>query len=353
MDKIPVYCQFEFLDEFYKSIPPFDIENPDLIKNFSDFFKMIFSDCELLMDIPVKQVDSLYRDNLLLKTLVKRSTAGGSAISHQPDFFKELPKNKLIVYRVNPRSVFLLDSEADESENLKNGFGFHFIGRQKADKAVPHFFKINQHSISRNPKKKTERNWSFLKNRLAPANAAIISDRYCLIEDGAVIKENMFSLLRNILPVSLADMDFHLAIFTTYLKKGATKKDKPEPGLAQLQPLHQALADFIQTLHLPYSVECSIVVSNEVKHDRELVTNYYRLNSGSTFNYFKGGKPLTETTLSVFPFGFRVDEARTCYNEVSRILEECSNILRNVKNSPDEKKGLAGSGINRLLEVSP
>ncbi len=107
--------------------------------------------------------------------------------------------------------------------------------------------------------------------KIAPINAAVIIDNYLLCKFDRR-KPSLYSIIQSLVPSGLS-IPFHLTIFI-YNKNGELNKEKMEQVVSE-----------IHGLRLGSKILVSIVAhtSNDVTHDRNILTNYHLITSGKGF----------------------------------------------------------------------
>lgn len=196
-----------------------------------------------------------------------------------------------------------------------------------------YFEKINQFSrplsfkVNKNPEINTFKNWGVFKDITLPINSAIISDQYLLKKDRSW-KNNLFEIIKNLLPKRL-ETTFQLTLILN-----AERMDSEAVKQRFLQ-----INKFINSLNSGYVVELGLIRAYiGDKHDRLILTNYYRCISGNSFDYFNSSNLKVDTYLDIFPLNS--ESGVTYFNE----LETFKNLLQNSK-----EDDLFGFCENRLL----
>jgi hypothetical protein len=153
----------------------------------------------------------------------------------------------------------------------------------------------------------------------------LVSDEYLCKDKNP--QDNIYVALEHLLPKNL-EIDFHLTIFTGDL----SQFDAIEAKLKELRN---------------YSIFLTIIQVTKANpiHDRNIITNYFWINSGHGFHLFQKGKVISDrnTQLSFYSI-FRM--------HCTHIIEQLKPIEKNrdINNPKDQQQIKSnGNGKNRLL----
>ncbi|MBP6234843.1 MAG: hypothetical protein KA270_00830 [Saprospiraceae bacterium] len=137
--------------------------------------------------------------------------------------------------------------------------------------------------------------WSFIGNLKIPVNAAIIIDRYAFKYDN-VIKKNLTEILKHLIPEEL-EGDFDLCLITD------------EEESMDFKKLKSLVTKEFKNLHKKCSLNLSIftLFRNISTHDRKIITNYYIISSGNSFDYYFNDNITVDTSLTLTPLLYRND----------------------------------------------
>jgi hypothetical protein len=169
--------------------------------------------------------------------------------------------------------------------------------------------------------------WSFLNEISLPINAAIIADNF-IMDKPETYEFNIFSIIEKILPEELDNIDFDLAIIT--------KRDLVNP-----RGKWGKLNTFIKEIRKKYVVNLSIFCTpSDEPHDRDIITNYFRVHSGHSLDYYNKNNRIAKDTTIQF-------SGLNCSNDNTHRL--LLNNYVNVTSRAKKEFDLFGSGEHRLL----
>src|SRR5690606_15500158 len=110
-------------------------------------------------------------------------------------------------------------------------------------------------------------------------NAAIIADPY-LVNNPKSFEYNLYQLIQSLLPPTL-DRPFHLSFLTRI------------SNLSKGKEIFQSVEEYLKGLGKNYPINLGIYL-NATIHDRTIMTNYYRVHSGHSFEYFNQAGKVTK-----------------------------------------------------------
>jgi len=329
INKIDTFCQVKFLELFFDSIPEISlseiISGNDVSKTFLDMSNLIYKKTILSVDDIEYIIMMAKKGHPFFKKLIKSSNSGGSEIKDYSTSFKDLLSN---IEFACSTPVYSLHMYFDTNAVLiKSRNGWFTVlpmnwSSSLLDLSVNKTFKVD---------KKSDLNqfsgWHILKEINLPLNAAVIVDNY-ILDKSDNYENNIYMIIKNLLPNRLDHLDFDLSI--------VTKRDLINPkGKLNL------LNSLIKNLQLNYSVKLTIYCTpSDNPHDRDLVTNYYRVHSGHSLDYFNNkGQINKDTTLQIV--GLNGEDN----NPHKLILKNIANVTSKGKLNFD----MYGIGKNRLL----
>ena len=330
MQKIEIYCQKEFLDNFIEKMKNFNLVDGNLssfgyIYNlYLLFFKNYHT--KIYSDLTNQEICS--HSNPYIKLLYKNQKIE----SKTKDFIEVLQENKQKPFFESIRDqtkFFFLDISPNLAERIEEKFGYIVISKDKIE-SIEKYFISHRISLSN----KLINNWDFVRNYKHPCNSIVITDDY-LGKTGQDIRDNIVPLLRRIMPSRL-DTIFHLTII------GFSKLTNE-----QFKEVKNELESSFKNNRYPV---CLYIIQHSY-HDRFLFTNYYHFSCGQGFNMVKakkGKKVVGEYYSSILD---AVSIALTNSSDVgnsfkaySEKLEELSEIFKDHRSSDFPVKK------NRLLE---
>jgi hypothetical protein len=322
MKPLTTYCQIKFLESIFTVLPtiPFNtmiLNEEGEVQDWNNLLDIIWKKSELYID-DYKALIVNSKTNPYFQKMINQHTSGGSKI-RESDFSQEGVKDSAYFKKVNPSSLHYYLNEICNSNmgvftnTLKNWKG-----------GTRYISSRESFTVSKVKELNNFLGWGFLKKTGLPINAAIISDRYFLKDRGR-FKQNLLALLINLIPSSLENVDFHLSIITS-----SEHVDSPSIVFKEINTFLRkeiiAKVDFT-LFDLP---------ERECPHDRDLVTNYFRLNSGNSFDYYdRNGNFRHNTKLEYFALN---SESK---NTHALKLQEFKNVMDNAR--------YIGTGNNRLV----
>ncbi|MEA1987139.1 MAG: hypothetical protein U9N76_06600 [Candidatus Marinimicrobia bacterium] len=276
----------------------------------------------LIFNIEKKDFIKLTTNNSIgkyLKILIKRSQVKeNSDLFFNGDVFEQITEDEdFFINLSNPNSLFLLNMDEEKSKEIENNFGYICISKESIYKRIPFFFNYNQVDIQRDS---TIKSWEFISKFKHPFNSIIINDPYILKEPDK-IKENLISLLENILPPKLNKNNIFLTIITdcsdtSYCYNRVIK---------ELKDSNIDLSNFT-------------LINSKKEHNRNIITNYLWISSDYGFTLFNKNKVAKSTPVRFVPITF-INDAYSDYNSepINRIENETSiydsylNLLKKYK----------------------
>lgn len=236
----------------------------------------------------------------------------------------------------NPHSVYFIDEPSFQSKKDlrdKNGLLIGFkedylerwleLGIVNKDKVVP----------VRKSKSSTFNSWSDLDTYLLPFTDMVFVDNY--IFDFRVIENNLIEIIKrfnNQNPVS-----FNLLFFSFIGKEGYQ---------LNIDLLEAKLSSFFSSNNIACDLSIVLAPFWLKEHDRNIFTNYLRINSQDSFNYFhKDGEVRTKGTEIKFESMAEPEN----FKAAKLVLNSIKSKIKTIKGYPDREKYLKGNLINRLL----
>lgn len=196
-----------------------------------------------------------------------------------------------------PHTIYVLNKNNEDCDKLANEYGMIFLNKDTIWQKMNLLFSSSYWAVT--GKTEIERrftNWADIQPFKTPCNALILFDNYLLGNDDG---DNLFSLLKNVLPSNCSKYPFHLTIIM--------ENDKNDRRDIKTKPYFERHVNKINeflTKTFSYRVEFSLIVVKKGNHDRNILTNYVWLHSGSSFDFLdKKGKikNTTETQLILTP----------------------------------------------------
>lgn len=314
----------EIYIDFCKSSPnkdPFDYTKDD--ENWMQLWKFLKSGTDLIF-VSDEEFDGQKAESRFITSLV--SGRGDLKIHYIHKF--NLPHRRTFPNDTFPGSYFMLDinNEVTQKDLLsKNGFllGFKNNYKKTWDQLSLSGNKHHTFHIRRGGEgERFLQCWNDLSQFILPFTDIIISDRY--INEQTIRDQNLLKFLQII--DNKITISYNLLIVT---QKGGKKF---------LDEFESYLTGKIKELKL--KAKLGIVLTSK-EHDRCILMNYLKIESGDSFNYFsKGDHIITNgTELKLFPLCDKdnFEDAKVKLSALKAIVE----------NEQDDKRGNTN---NRLFQ---
>lgn len=261
------FCSMSFLDDIVKQ------------RKKSESHKIAYALlrklCDIYVDIPRQDFVKLCESNDVFKILLKRENRSIKSYTDQKKQISEAKADDLF---------FFSGIDKKESSKAKASRGL-FLATQsdmyifeRVSYAQYRPFNLVPQNLRKGDYVEFEplNSWQevFDKVDITPINAAVITDNFMFTEKFSERKnQSLYALLRNIVPSTL-DIPFHLTIFFNNNNGKLSKEDA------------QQIVNEIHDLSLCEQIYVSIVAHlvKNTTHDRELLTNYHYMNSGTGFS---------------------------------------------------------------------
>ena len=234
-------------------------------------------------------------------------------------------------------SIYLL---SDEKIDICIASGALLIGKPSEEIKVISMLFFNQEDYSFDKKFKIGgeylTSWSDLIDYSLPVSDIIIVDSF-ILSDSSLINSNLIELLKTL--VVKAKCKVNIIIYTNIDKSAVSYADLSSIIRKAVESVTGISPNF--TL-IQYRDQRGVASFSE--HDRTILTNYFRMYSGDTFNYFlsNGQKTTKGRELHYSSFGKRENH--------SLALELITDIERNIKQI--SKEAISGDGKSNLINFS-
>lgn len=285
--KIETYCELEFLKSFFEDLLAKDFGPASIptarLKKYRIFKNIIFENLNIFIDSFDEFVE-LSNTNPLFKYLLKGDSEGRSRIDNIIGDFHLYLSDEEYVVSLPPSTVHLYQSDL-EFYVRNNSLGY-LINHPDWIPLVD-ILKLNKEIGIRKGESPPElKNWAIIGASNKWINAAVIVDPY-FTGKSSLLKENLYKMLTALLPESL-DIDFHLSIVTNM-----------EGEQERTENRYNQIREFLDHLAKPYNIEFGLYDSARI-HDRHIFTNYFRIDSLHSFDYYnEKGVVNKDTTLSI------------------------------------------------------
>lgn len=331
--KFDFYYETEFLKDLMDSFDELyrDLSLDDRFDKLRDYMKLLMRQSQLVVDSKEGIINMINqnRENQQWIRLYKKVVDGNISLS-------EVALEYIDFDEVNPTAVFFL-SNSDLSQQLQDDYGMMFISSDNKYQMAHFVFGRKEIGITKSGK---YMNYDFISehNFKHPCNALVLNDRYFLIEDKERIRENLSSLLKNILPEKLNKKIFQLLIHS-----GDGRK------YIHAQSRYNIVREVVNEMNLSYVIDIKLT-TKLAAHNRKIITNYLSISAGHKFALFNGSKA-TENEQMGFSFIAGNEDIKSTIRNISkeylRIEKDTLNIGTVTVVMPPE---LSGQVSNRLLK---
>ncbi len=313
---INTFVEYDFLEYlFVKEIPKISFQDlvtsdKNRLRTWNSLFDLIYSNSYLKIDDKVKVLNNA-KENPLFMKLIDSVNTGGSKLKQETfdnKFTTNLATDTLLCFSANQNycSCFLsLDSD-NYLENINK-------------------ISLNKTIIINKDKRLNQFNgWNFINEISLPINSAIISDRY-FIKYLSSFEENLFKIIDALVSCNNSDLPFHLTIIS--------QKDSNIKTSDYINKINNYIKNKFKNLKLELTL--FLLKNNECPHDRNIITNYFLINSDNSFDFYnRNGQIQTNTVIKIS--GINIDT-----QNYFSLLHQYKFIFQN-------KKGF-GSNINRMI----
>lgn len=284
MEKLPVYCDFNYLQDFFIKLKEskLDIYGDDSeLRNLSDFKEILLSKSLLLIDKTEKEIEELSKNDILLKTIIKRSTTGGSEIyscSEEINKIKSLDSSDCVLHN-EPSVIYCLSIEKSTANDISSKYGVFCFGQHDYPKLIEY------RKEAKVIKKGQDFNWENILPQNHPSQFIIIHDNY-LIEN--TTKENCLNfkkIIRSLITNSFKG-DFKIVLLH-FIEDETLLMNKQKI-------INEIISDMTVSCHICLSFKKG---RKESMHDRDIITNYFWIHSGHTTDIEKNNISTKETTI--------------------------------------------------------
>ncbi|RLD51190.1 MAG: hypothetical protein DRI94_06695 [Bacteroidetes bacterium] len=262
----------------------------------------------------------------------------GTKIKLSENFKK--PYKNILPRETNIQSVFFIDEE-DENEQQKyrnkNSLFFAFKNDYKIKWKELSLFKKSKILSVEKAEKLQFHSWSVLNEYLLPFSDLIIFDNFIFSGNKKKLQANLFKIIKEFSKVASVKFNLLIVSYIGY------------DFILNVEKIYDTLKEFLRE----EKIECNpgiVLTTNAIKrHDRAIYSNYLRINSGDSFNYFKsdGTFATKGTEITFFPL---------CENEkyitTENSLKKISEIIDNLAKREDADKYLIGNIKNKLLKFN-
>lgn len=283
MNKLPVYCDFEYLQNFFSKVSSINFNPLDDVNEIIGMLesqKLFLSRSILLIDKTEEEIKELSQTDDLIKVLVKKSQTGGSELYGCKNEIEEIKSGNIKKTLENdPFAIYCLNVESDFSADFQSKFGSfcyykHDYPKIKKYRKEPEVINIG-----------SEFNWASVLPSDLPSRFIIIHDNYLLENTTEDKSENLKQIISALFNKEyLGCFEIHFFHFIEDLHLLDRKKS--------------LIIKLIEAITLPHKVTVNFIKgTKENLHDRDILTNFYWVHCGHTTDIVKKGRSTKRTTI--------------------------------------------------------
>jgi hypothetical protein len=309
------YIDDAFLTDFVK-LKPTDIESAgDELEIWRDWFRFVREKTDIDLATNLKVEDLAYDVNSsLTKQLIDDYYQGKEHIKINTNRLENCTAKDLVLNSDKP--TFIFRNELKNTEITEEKTGFCCINGESFYKKWQHYFKSKAYSISKINTENQLQKWSDLFiNYQYPSNAFLIADNY-IFSYKPNIPNNLLKLLKELLKLSKnVKGEIDLIIIADEFYKDQNKIE------VDIEDLHKQVERYLRDWSF---INVNLCIVKAKYHDRLIMSNYFIVNSGNSFNYFNYGATILpqNTRLSITPYTHDYSYVHTYKDELSTIIEE-------------------------------
>ena len=328
------YINCSILADFFDNQPlpiPLGEENDN--SRWHSFWKYLQQETDLFIDDPTNLTDDQIRflDQILLRNRNETKWYKKQDLLDSP--YKNVLKNK------SPHSFYcidIVDQQEQKRFKLKNGLliGFlhNYLKEWERFKLIKEKFK--SFPVRKGIKGPVFSSWELLDKFLAPFTDVVLVDNY-IFSDENLVSSNFERIVNELDKATPVKYNFLIVTF---------EGDKYKLN-------GQKIFDQLKVLKTKSQLKCDVglvIATRKVKeHDRGIFTNYLRIKSGDSFNYFNSNDEIITGTDIDFCSMAEPDKAHAAKVALDSIAK---NILLPMKQGFTDTH-VFGNTENRLLNL--
>jgi hypothetical protein len=172
--------------------------------------------------------------------------------------------------------------------------------------------------------------WLLLSKYLQKSNSVVLFDRYVL-SDNSLIQSNIFKIIEEFEKINTNSYSFVIV----------TQGD--QRNILNNKRVYEEVRNYIDGKNCKCRFGC-VFITRPSEHDRTIITNYFRIGSGDSFNYFKSnGDIITKTSIS-----FDTHADYSSFQNSDNILKDLKALIKETKES--FPRNIFGDIENRILD---
>ena len=319
----------EVLEKFINDRPStVAFEDIESHQQWNSFFLFLKSGSNV--QLSADDIDLASPINIFLNIL----TTGRNGTKLSLSKFKKPHKDKL-PKSIDVQTLFFLNENRTKCERLKkkNGLSFYSIddyilGWRKLN------FNFKSAIYSANKQDNRFKSWSIINEYVEAISDIVLIDAY-IFSDQSLLESNLYRIIESLGKRLLNKVNLTIVSYS----------DSRTP--INIEAKYKALRDFFEQMNLAINLSIVLTKQSNKQHDRAIITNYFMINSGDSFNYFNSkGEVITKGTDIRFdsfcnPQAFQMAEVK---------LKAVNKVVEQIEHDSDMKKYLVGDVMgNKLL----
>jgi hypothetical protein len=319
----------EVLEQFVIDRPSTDaFEDIESHQHWNSFFLFLKSGSNV--QLSADDIDLASPINLFLNTL----TTGRKGTKFSLSKFKKPHKDKL-PKGVDIQTLFFLNENKTKCKSLKKKNGLCFFSFDDYSKGWGKLnFDCKSSIYSVNKQDNGFKSWSIINEYVEAISDIVLIDAY-IFSDSSLLESNLYRIIESLGKGLSNKVNLTIVSFS----------DNRNP--IDIDAKYKALKAFFEREKLSITLSIVLTKQSNKQHDRAIITNYFMISSGDSFNYFNSkGEVVTKGTDIRFesfcdPKIYKLAEVK---------LAEVNKVVRQIEGEPDKEKYMIGDVMrNKLL----
>lgn len=250
-------------------------------KMFTDCSRMLKNKFKLKFNFNKEEIKG-HADILKWITTMTDGVKEGVLFSDELFPSRPLKSNMHIGFNQNQLSaVYMLDDEKVDLVKNKGCFLIASVGEEI--NVLSHLIiKDSDYSFDKKIRLSDMGNWSVFNDHISPCSDIIIIDKYILCDE-TIYEHNIYSLI-NTLISPIGESKINIAIVTSGSHYTPQTKTTFTPNWIAIKT--KIKSNVKNKTKIDPNVTFVLSPNDIAEHDRTIFTNYRRIYSGDTFNYF-------------------------------------------------------------------
>lgn len=344
-----IFCEFAFLKKFRSAnahISP--IDNAEALSNWVAVMKYI-QKSHLLVDVDKQTFADNVRMGDAIFRLYKQSSQGQFTINYA----STQAEKDVDFYIGQPESVttsYLLTKKSAICQHFRKSYGVNVLSPEcwtsnESAKENSFYFRDCGSIID----KRDRLSWSSIfrsEYQLSNCNSMLIVDNY--IEKN--LERNLLAILDALLPESLYEIEFHLTILTQRNDKRNTESYQEE---------YDKICKFVKLKRPKLNCQVELYVTTEKSgfHDRSIITNNAKIDSGAGFSLLNGSGNVQNNTQIEIVHPYLQSYSDSCDLAYENSINDIRAKIDEIDDATRRKSGFGmhwpsdRHSINRLLRM--